>query len=121
MHTADLAPIIQRVLDAHDAEHEFTADPHRGEESGSDRMPETTARDWICAEAGVDPKTLYMILTGRQKWTSLDRAESLLIAVGREYALYNGEVRVVPNPFWSTEKWASYMAERGCEPDEVLG
>ena len=45
---------------------------------------------------------------------SFEEAEALLIAANLEWKLYNDEIPVERNPKWSQERWAEYMAERGC-------
>lgn len=54
------------------------------------------------------------ICNGEFKYVPLTQAEALLIAIGEEYKLSNGEIRVIPNPMWTPEQWVDYMQSRGC-------
>lgn len=62
----------------------------------------------------VNVRYLSYILSGELQVVGYTKAEAILMALGREYKLKNGEIQTVPNPNWSPERWFEYMSERGC-------
>jgi hypothetical protein len=87
---------------------------------GEERIVQYGARNWLAEESGVSQRRIWGILSGRERWTSLEVADKLLQAVGMPQATWDGTVHVVPNPEWSEDRWLEHMAERGCDPDVWL-
>jgi len=76
--------------------------------------------DYLAEQSGLDHRTILRIREGKGKFISLVVAEKLVIkGMGWEHVFHTGELPVVPNPRWSQERWANYMASRGCNPDEL--
>ena len=70
--------------------------------------------DWLKEMTGLNVRRCHGLVNGEFPTVSLTQAELVLMAIGREYLLANGELHVIPNPNWSLEKWTTYMEERGC-------
>ena len=71
------------------------------------------AVDWLHEKSGVPTRQISRILAGESKWTNLKMADALLTAIGSYHKLAY-EIRVVPNPQWTNEKYVEYLRERGC-------
>jgi hypothetical protein len=70
---------------------------------------------WLSHETGIDVRRIEAILRCETRFTILENAELLLIAVGRPDLLSpGGLIEVVPNPMISPEKWQAWYDERTC-------
>lgn len=70
--------------------------------------------DWLSFETEIGVRRLWGIMRKEYKTVPFSQAEKILMALQEENLLTNGDVRVIPNPNWSLEKWMNYMEERGC-------
>ena len=68
---------------------------------------------WLAHETGLDLRQVSRITNEEIVVIGEQQAELLLLAIDREYMLYD-EIQVVPNPNWSLEKWLAWREERGC-------
>lgn len=68
---------------------------------------------WLAQETDLNERRISGISNGEFKHVPLSQADKLLSAIGKPYLL-GKEISVIPNPNWSTERWAEYMASRGC-------
>ena len=80
----------------------------------ADPMPTMGAIEWLSEITGMQHRSLWRIIKCETKHTNYVLADKILQAIERTDATHNGEIRVVPNPRWSREKWLNYMEERGC-------
>lgn len=69
--------------------------------------------DWLGEKTGIHLRRVSGLCNGEFPMVPLTQADALLTAIGRPEALYNGEVRVIPNPGWTNERWIEYMRENG--------
>jgi hypothetical protein len=67
---------------------------------------------WIAAESNYTARSVNRIVN--LEWVGLSMADRILTAIGQSYKLVNGEIKVVPNPTWTTQEWIETMRERGC-------
>jgi hypothetical protein len=70
--------------------------------------------DSLAEKIGMDEAHLRRIVGRKMKYVTLQSADKILVGIGRQDALANGEATVVPNPMWSQEHYIAYMQERGC-------
>ena len=76
---------------------------------------------YLMEQSGIERRAIYRIMHMESKYTSLTHAERMLMAIDREYMMYNGEIPVIPNPQWSYARWVNYMDSRGCTTDSEYG
>jgi hypothetical protein len=126
--TSDLSRILNRLIDIHLADHEL----YRGanfagvDNHGSSGWAEMSARrqkrnkpqagpiQWLSHETGVLPRSLHRIIHNESQYTRLTMVDQILTGLGLTHLLYDGTLKVIPNPRWSQERWLEYMEERGC-------
>jgi|SRR5215831_409399 len=77
-------------------------------------QPTMGAVEWLSDYLGLHTRSLWRIVKCETKHTNYTLADEILQAIERTDAIHIGEVRVIPNPIWSHEKWVRYMEERGC-------
>ena len=112
-----LAVLVERWIRIAEAEDGWDKDWNAAREYG---FSQYGVIQYLADQSGVDPRVLYRIREGNGKFISLVVAEKLVIkGMGWEHVFHTGELPVVPNPRWSQERWANYMASRGCNPDEL--
>ena len=70
--------------------------------------------DWLSEKTGLGIRAIFRITNNETKWTSLSVADKILTAIGSYHKIGTGEIRVVPNPTWTTEKYVEYLRSRGC-------
>jgi hypothetical protein len=70
--------------------------------------------DYLKEQTGIHIRRVQGIANGEFKLVSVTQADSILTVIGKQYMLSNGEIRVIPNPNWSLDRWTDYMRERGC-------
>lgn len=120
--TKDLARILQDWIEKHDARFpsevgdqaaSLAREPTRYSAGYSKGAYGFSARNYICEQAGIQLRSLHRVLRCESKFTSLSLADELLTAIERRDAL-DLDLRVVPNPAWSQERWVREMKKRGC-------
>ena len=110
--TSELAAVLQRVVDTHEAEHPHSlGSEQRGIADGG--VFSVGPMGWISQESGIPVRTLHRILRCESKTTSLQLADQVLAGIGMNH-VFDTEVHVIPNPHWNLERWQNYMDERGC-------
>jgi hypothetical protein len=114
--TSALSPILRRWKEIYELEHDFeyrTSEVFLAQDGANVFGP----IQYLEFHSGIPRRRIFGIINQEFKNTSLDNAEKLLMAIGKEYMLKNGEVPVVPNPNWKQETWVAYMNKRGCSSD----
>jgi|SRR5262245_17619917 len=126
VRTADLAPFIERFVEAWEKERPRNFTLHHseawdqtwdGKKNGSQFGADDVffgALDWLAQESQLNVRVIYRVKSLETKHTAFRIAEALLSALDCDYKLQNGEIPVVANPQWSQEKWAAWARTRGC-------
>lgn len=112
--TEALAPILERFVEHWEREHPDLATrtpegERRRTQGGHGQGNKTVGalqilheRTCVAEEHGsgvrVPPQSIRNVLERRHRWTEFRTADALLLAMGREDALYDGTVVVRPNP-----------------------
>ncbi len=73
--------------------------------------------NYINQETGIHIRIIRKLIVVESELVTLSLADRILTPLGLAYKLSNGELPVIKNPKWSTEKWFEYMKERGCTYD----
>lgn len=69
--------------------------------------------DLLAEKTGMTTKYVASAINGDLSYIGIQRADALLTAANLHHLL-GTEVAVMPNPWWSLERWVTHMAERGC-------
>jgi hypothetical protein len=71
--------------------------------------------EWLSQETGINFRSIERTLRCETKFTVLENAEKLCLAVGRpDLIAPGGLLEVVANPMWNPERWANWYKERTC-------
>jgi hypothetical protein len=71
---------------------------------------------WLAQETGLSERSIRRVLNAETKFTTLELAEALCMAVGRPDLLSpGGLLEIVPNPMWSSERWLEWHSEMTCD------
>jgi len=116
--TDDLAAVVERWIVAHEADH--PAPNYNAHDPDYQPSAAISGLTYIAEWAGVPIRSVTRVLRRETRFTTLEVADRLLVVTECSHLLaddYPGGLRVVPNPYWSQERWHAYMSERGCEPE----
>jgi plasmid maintenance system antidote protein VapI len=72
-----------------------------------------TTHEWLAEQTGIHVRRVSDLINGEFTLVPLSQADKLLQAIDRADYLAN-RLHVIPNPYWSPERWRQYMEERGC-------
>ena len=59
-------------------------------------------------------RAIYRILKRETRVTTLQLVDSILTAIEEVAALTDGRLTVIPNPYWTQERWLKWKEEQGC-------
>jgi hypothetical protein len=72
----------------------------------------------LMARTGVTSvRTFSRIMKEETTFTTLSLADQILTGLDQNFKLSNGDIPVIPNPHWGSERWQNFMASRGCESE----
>lgn len=69
--------------------------------------------EWLEQESGINRRRIKGYVNREFHFVPFSHAEKLLIAMGAEYKLANGEIPVEKNPHWSWWQFKRFMRQQG--------
>jgi hypothetical protein len=129
VRTAELAAVLQRWVDEWRIEH--PAEPMRSASGSnfegelntwfgaylsdhkSESMPNSGALSKLSQGLSLDQRVFTRILRCESATTNYELADEILQFIERPDAIHTGEIRVIPNPRWSNERWQAWSRENG--------
>jgi len=130
--TPELAVVLQRWVDEFRVDHPVNVAGNRGstndvfgehswfsdyrQDSISENIVQQGAMTLLAEHLHRDTRVFTRILNLETAFTSLELADDILAFIERPDATHNGEIHVVPNPYWNQERWIDWYLEerRGC-------
>jgi len=118
--TAALAEVLQEWIASWLRDRPFsTFENTKHNKSDNTPVAYMSPQTWLSEKTGYDKKVFRQIFNRDAKYTSLHRADTIITAIDATHLL-GSRIPIVANPHWTQEKWIAWLAERGCEPHEII-